>query len=312
MNIKEAIDQYVAYRQNLGEKYQTQGHYLTTFCRYIGGDRNLKSLSTSDVEGFLCRHRISFGTWVGYSSALKGLFEWAFCRKLIETIPIPDGKPQKSSTLIPYIYTRDELKRLFDAALKLPDTTKRKAIPYVFKVLFTLMYATGMRSCEILGLTIGDVDMVESVIRIKGSKFYKTRLVPFNNQIQEFLGGYLKWRDSEGFSSDSSAPLFMTSKGERIRQGMLHSKFAKMRSLAGIERNDSNRYHPRIHDLRHTFATHRLEQWYKEGVDLSAMLPVLSVYLGHTSIGHTSVYLSITSEILRHASALYENYTNNQ
>lgn len=311
MSTEEAISQYVAYRQNLGEKYQSQKNYLVTFCRYIGGDRELKSLTTEDVEGFLCKNRISSGTWIGYTSAIKGLFEWAFCRKLIESIPMPDGKPQKTPTLIPYIYTKDELRRLFDAALKLPDTSKRKAIPYVFKVLFTVMYATGMRSSEVLGLTIGDVDMDESVIQITGSKFFKTRLVPFNNQLHEFLNRYLEWRDSEGFSSDPSALLFMTSKGERIRHGMLQSKFAKMRSLAGIERNDSNRFHPRIHDLRHTFATHRLEQWYKEGADVSAMLPVLSVYLGHTSIEHTAVYLSITAELLRHASDLYENYTNN-
>ena len=71
---------------------------------------------------------------------------------------------------------------------------------------------------------------------------------------------------------------------------------------------DSDRYQPRIHDLRHTFATHRLIQWYKEGVDVQQMLPILSTYLGHTSIKYTSVYLTMTPELLETALQLFENY----
>lgn len=312
MTIKDAITQFVSFHQNLGEKYETRKTLLTAFSRHVGEDRKLKSLTTTDIEGFLYRKGTVTGIWFEHHTALKGLFEWAYCRDLIDTIPLPTTKPQRSSTFTPYIYSKEELRKLFDSALMLPDTSKRKAIPYVFKVLFTLIYATGMRAGEALSLTVGDVDMDESLIRINGTKFFKSRIVPFNSQIHSFLSQYIDWRNSEGYSFEKSSPFFMTRKGERIPHGMLQNKFEIMRALAGIGRHDSHRFQPRIHDLRHSFATHRLEQWYKEGADVSAMLPILSVYLGHTSVKHTSVYLSVTAELLRHASNLYENYTNKQ
>ena len=57
--------------------------------------------------------------------------------------------------------------------------------------------------------------------------------------------------------------------------------FRRIRKKAGVKRIDNVRYQPRLHDLRHTFAVHRLTAWYKEGADVQRLLPVLSVYLGH-------------------------------
>ena len=75
-----------------------------------------------------------------------------------------------------------------------------------------------------------------------------------------------------------------------------------------IRRDDQTRYGPRIHDLRHTFAVQRLTCWYREGRDVQALLPVLSTYLGHASIGGTSVYLTMTPALLEAAGARFEGY----
>jgi integrase len=81
-----------------------------------------------------------------------------------------------------------------------------------------------------------------------------------------------------------------------------------VRKQAGVERNDGASYQPRLHDLRHTFAVHRLTSWYREGADVQKLLPQLSVYLGHVCLSSTQVYLSMTPELLASASSRFERY----
>ncbi|MCO4883503.1 hypothetical protein L8949_41930, partial [Paraburkholderia caribensis] len=73
-------------------------------------------------------------------------------------------------------------------------------------------------------------------------------------------------------------------------------------SKAGVRRNDGARYQPRLHDMRATFAVHRLTIWYQQGADVQRLLPLLSTYLGHASIAATQVYLPMSPELLVEAS----------
>jgi integrase len=88
----------------------------------------------------------------------------------------------------------------------------------------------------------------------------------------------------------------------------LQANFRRIRKRADIRRLDGARYQPRIHDLRHTFAVHRLVAWYREGADVQRWLPHLSVYLGHVCLASTSVYLSMTPELLEEASMRFEKH----
>ena len=65
---------------------------------------------------------------------------------------------------------------------------------------------------------------------------------------------------------------------------------------------------PRLHDLRHSFAVHRLTAWYREGADVQRLLPALSTYLGHSDLEGTKVYLSMTPELLQQASLRFARY----
>ena len=88
----------------------------------------------------------------------------------------------------------------------------------------------------------------------------------------------------------------------------LQANFRRIRQRADIRRLDGGRYQPRIHDLRHTFAVHRLVAWYREGAEVQRWLPHLSVYLGHACMASTSVYLSMTPELLAQASMRFEKH----
>ena len=82
----------------------------------------------------------------------------------------------------------------------------------------------------------------------------------------------------------------------------------RVREAAGVRRSDGGRYQPRLHDLRHTFATERLTDWYRQGVDVQRLLPSLSTYLGHVSIAGTQRYLSMTPCLLGEALRQFERY----
>ena len=85
--------------------------------------------------------------------------------------------------------------------------------------------------------------------------------------------------------------------------------FRRLCEQAGIRRiRRRRRYQPRLHDLRHTFAVHRLTSWYRQGADVQKLLPSLSVYLGHAHLSATQVYLSMTPELLEEANARFERY----
>ena len=85
--------------------------------------------------------------------------------------------------------------------------------------------------------------------------------------------------------------------------------FVHLRRAAGVSREPEARYQPRLHDLRHAFAVHRLTAWYREGADVQRLLPLLSTYLGHVSVAATQVYLSMTPELLEEAARRFERYT---
>ena len=82
----------------------------------------------------------------------------------------------------------------------------------------------------------------------------------------------------------------------------------KVRNLADIKRTDKSFHQPRIHDLRGTFAVHRLTAWYKEGRNVNDLLPFLSTFLGHDRLVHTQVYLTMTEELFCEANKKFEEY----
>jgi integrase len=96
--------------------------------------------------------------------------------------------------------------------------------------------------------------------------------------------------------------------GGRLKADTLRHYYRILCDQVGISRADGGRYQPRIHDLRHTFAVHRLTSWYRQGADVQKLLPLLSVYLGHVHIRATQVYLSMTPELLEEAGNRFELY----
>jgi integrase len=122
------------------------------------------------------------------------------------------------------------------------------------------------------------------------------------------LTEYAKRRSEWGGSGEAVSPFFVGRTGKKIYLNTLEGAFQQLREFAGLRRAGGPRCQPRLHDLRHTSAVHRLTAWYREGKDVQMLLPQLSVYLGHTYLAATQVYLSMTPELLHQASLRFEHY----
>ncbi len=308
MKLYQLIDRYVSYRKSLGEKFKTNETCLKAFCRAIGPETSIGVITAEMVRGYLYggSETVSAG-WFGRHTALLGLYRFAISRGHATEIPLPKTLPKRPQGLVPYIYSRQELKLLFDGALTY-QKNKSHNEPYMVRMSLILTYTLGLRAHETLSITLDDIDMDNLTITIRQSKFYKSRLVPFNEQVERAMLKFLQWRKEHNQPQWPESYLFMSRHNEPFKSDTLRGIFQRIRDNAGIRRDEEASYQPRIHDLRHTFAVNRLVGWYRENKDVQQLLPMLSVYMGHTKLAHTSVYLSMTDDLLREANIRFEEY----
>jgi integrase len=198
----------------------------------------------------------------------------------------------------PHIYTREEVRKMMAAARKLgPPGSLR---PIVVSTLIGLLYATGIRVGEALNLTLGDINLNRRVIEVREGKFGKSRYVPLSPSTASHMRAYLARRRKAGFSTAPTAPLFLNVIGTKHGHPGFVTVFLEILRSLGLRGPKAERG-PRVHDLRHTFAVERLMRWYREGVNLGTKLPLLSTYLGHSTVSGTEVYLHATAELLQSA-----------
>jgi len=103
-------------------------------------------------------------------------------------------------------------------------------------------------------------------------------------------------------------PLFQSRQHKPLNHSSVDFTFRRLCRLAGVLRSDASSRQPRLHDLRHTFAVHRMTEWYKTGEDVQILLPALSTYLGHVDIRSTQCYLTMTPELLTEANRRFQDY----
>lgn len=311
MKIGEMINQYVSYRKSLGEKFRTNESVLKSYARLWTDDTEAYMITTERNTAFLeAPNGIVTANWFCKYSALKGLFQWAMSREYIDSIPLPAEIPNRIEHIRPYIYSDKELKLIFDNAL-VYQKNKSATYPECVRYILILTYVLGLRIHETMSLRIKDINLDKSVVLINESKFYKSRVLPFNAKVKTIIEECLEWRRQKGMNTESEAFLWLDKKGKVMSADTLRGIFQRIKDNVGIKRTDGAVYQPRLHDLRHTFCVNRLTSWYREGKDVQKLLPVLSTYMGHKHLSHTSVYLSMTEGLLGEASNRFAQYVGN-
>jgi site-specific recombinase XerD len=307
MKLATAITQYIAYRRSLGELYETNGRMLMAFSRAMGSGKTLAGVTPKQVSRFLNGEGPITSNWHAKCQALRGFYRYAISRGHIRCSPLPTAIPKRPPPFVPYIYTRQELRTLLQACRTYQKNLSR-VDPETIRILLFLLYGSGLRVREAIRLTLADVDLNTNCLTIRQTKFRKTRLVPFGTQLAKELKRYAVKRRGGDLPEQPDAMFFISRDGKPLNQSTIEGAFQRIREKAHVHRNDHARYQPRLHDLRHTFAVHRLIAWYKQGADVQTWLPVLSTYLGHTYLAATSVYLTMTPVLLDQANRRFQHY----
>jgi integrase len=197
----------------------------------------------------------------------------------------------------PYIYSLKELGEILEEARKLKRRYPKRLMGWTMETLILLIYACGLRLSEATNLRICDVDFEEGALSLWRTKFHKERLVPFSPPVAQMLRAYLAQRRRVYPHASSAERFFRSSTNASYAPGTVEWLFRGILRRCGLTKPAG--HGPRIHDLRHTFAVHRLYKWYQEGHDIHNKLPLLSTYMGHTAIYCTEVYLTIALDLLR-------------
>lgn len=305
MKTSELIEIYLSARRALGAKLTSRGRILYKFARDTG-DRPLSEVTVEQVAVFL-RGNVLSSTWLNRHATLAGLFRFAIARGYVTHSPLPSRHPKLPPPQTPYVYSRDELQRLLSATsiLESPISPLRAQ---TYRTLLLVLYGAGLRVSEAIRLRLCDADLEERVLMIRDTKFYKTRLVPIGPQLTGILAAYIEQRRALPATSGEESALLATPWGRHQRYPRVITMFQRVRARAGIVCPPEELRPPRLHDLRHSAAVHRVVAWYQEGKDVQQLLPHLATYLGHVNIAATQRYLTMTPELLHEANQRFLAY----
>jgi len=291
--LRSALADYLAIRRALGFKLKQPGVMLANFVDFLERE-GAATVSTELALAWAKQPAAAQPVW--WSRRLLVVRGFATYLRTLDPateVPPKDLLPGPSSRATPYLFSDAEIKALMTAAEALrPPFRLAKYTTYA--TLIGLLAVTGMPVGEAIGLDRPDVDLVDGVVTVRGSKFGKSREVPLHPTTVEALRGYAGQRDRD--YPRSSVAFFVSTAGTRLMHCSLYAGFARLAAVAGITRRSAS-CRPRLHDLRHTFAVTTLLGWYRQGVDVESRLPLLSTYLGHANPGATYWYLSATPEL---------------
>jgi integrase/recombinase XerD len=288
----DAAADYLRMRRALGYKLEIQGLLLGGFVSYLE-EIDAKTVTIENAVAWaISPAGADPSYWAGRLSVAR-----QFARHLQTLDPaceVPPARllPYRSRRAIPYLYEPAEITALLNAAGQLQPPL----LAANYRTLIGLLSVTGLRLGEAIRLDCADVDDRHRLLRILDSKFGKSREVVLHESTMHALSDYGQLRDQR-FPQPRCEAFLVSLRGTRLRATCIHHMFARLVRTAGLTPRSPG-CRPRLHDLRHGFAVRTLLEWYRDGLDVQARLPLLSTYLGHVNPASTFWYLTAAPELL--------------
>ena len=250
--------------------------YFEYMKKYNHTLENIKSPDIRDYLNYLKDQKQSARTINNNLSSLRTFYRFLIIEKYLVTDPLERIETPKLRKTLPKVLSLEEIKLLLDVDLK-------NKYDYRNKAMLELMYATGLRISELVGLRIHDIDFEMAILRTMG-KGSKERIIPIGDYALFYLDKYLKEYRNELVKRDYNDYLFLNNKGTKISR---ISFYNIVKDLA-IKKNIKTEFSP--HTLRHSFATHLLDR----GADIKS----ISEMLGHSSLATTQIYTHVSNKKL--------------
>jgi integrase len=300
--LRRAAADYLRVRRALGFKLKRDGEMLPHFVGYLE-KRRITTVTTVAAIAWATEPRDAHPNWWRQRLAVvRGFAKYMLSLDRRTEVPALDHLPAHAGVRsTPYVYSAEDITALLSAT----ETLRAPLRIVTYRTLLGLVAVTGMRIGEAIALDDRDFDRRREVLVIRKTKFDKSREVPLHDSTAQALVRYV--RDRDRLSPRQTGPsLFVSTAGSRLFYQNVHDTFLKLVYAAGL--GDRRPRRPNIHDLRHTFAIRTVLDWYRDGLDVEARLPLLSTYLGHIGPSSTYWYLTAVPELLEAATVRLERF----
>lgn len=283
---------YLRLRRAMGHKLARHDQMLTSFLAGVAATGRDEITVDAAIRWASSPTNATPRWWAMRLSVVRGLAEYIHSREPGRAEQIPtDAIPARVTRSVPYIYTPEQIQALMDAGAAL-----RPAVRGLTAVaIIGLMAATGLRISECLALNVTDVNTGSNVLAVTGKRG-RPRLVPIHPSTAAALIEYRRAATTLIDTSDDQA-FFLTFTGTRAHAGNIEVAFRALINKLGYAPQPGGRP-PRLHDMRHSFASNALTRAHREGADVEATVAVLATYLGHVSPASTYWYLTATPQLL--------------
>jgi integrase/recombinase XerD len=295
--IAQAVESYLRVRRACGFELKCQGSLLRSFA--IFSHERGKQHVCSDVAI----------EWAGLAESVdqraRRLGEVIRFSRYIRAedpsneLPPPVFGSEKRPRPIPYIFSREDIQRLLQAASESGYLTLRRK---TYSTLFALLACTGLRVSEAIRLRFEDITADGLMIRC--SKFRKSRLVPLHETVQAGIEHYLEHRRPYAPFDDH---VFVSLRRKPLRINDVDTAFQTAVDKIGLQRGPGLP-HPTPHSLRHTFAVRALETCPDGRDHITKHMLALSTYLGHGKVSHTYWYLETVPELMKNIAQCCESF----
>ncbi len=295
-----ALREYLKVRRSFGYRLRNTEGYLKNFIAFLR-NRNCSFITVRLALQWATLPQYATRTCWAIRLSIVRLFAQYLAAKDHRTeIPPLHLLSEKSHRVTPYIYSNKELLQLLEALQSLPSKGLRRHTYYTF---FGLMMVTGCRISELLALNRDDLDLDNGWLTIWNSKFNKSRLLPLHPTTVQQLKKYSKVRNK--FLDNNTPAFFISERGTRITKSSTRLAFIQVSKQIGLRGPDDSNG-PRIYDIRHSFATKTLLNWYRKGLDINQKISLLTTYMGHKKPSDTYWYVTGTPELLAQATNRFE------
>jgi len=254
-----------------------------------------RSLPAETIDSWLYSfpNKLNSNTLVTYVSYY---IQFAKYMRILDIPAFIPESPKGNSDYVPYIFSEDEMKRLFAACDNLPVKKHNTKAQVILPVLIRMLYGCGLRLDEALTLRLKDVDLINGILHILNAKGSKDRIVPMHHSLTDICRNYYKLLHS---TSEDTMYFFESRNHKRFPQIWARRWFGITLKSAGIALPYGSKFSRGIcpHCLRHTFAVDSFRKMERKGSTLYELVPFLSTYMGHSDLYGTEKYLRMTSEM---------------
>lgn len=286
------IRAFLAFKADMGIAAKSRDWHLYDFDRWCVAN-GAADFDRETVEGWVMWRREKTSpehlTWMSY---IRELGRWMRANGRPDAYVLSGDFKSRMVRVAPYLMSSGEVDAFFAAA---DSYSPPSPMAWQAPCMFGLMHSCGLRTCEVLRLGRGDVDLDGLRIDVKWSKGGRSRRLPITGEIADAVRACDEMTTA-AVGADRPA-LFATSTGNPVGSACTGQAFHRIWEAAGLPGSKGGK-RPRPYDLRHHFAYANIERWAREGRDVMAMLPYLARYMGHATFESTYYYVHTSPDFL--------------